>query len=83
MITIGDKDKKYCIQVMMMATASNVAANIYCDTKEEYENLLNDNLNDIYNESHLDVNCHNNFDMGDGELEEVNFDKDKDYYKNT
>jgi len=78
---LGDKSKKYCMPVDMIATASICVGNIYCDTKEEYEQILNDNINDIHEKGYFNVNCHNNFDIGDGEIAEVNFDEDKQYYE--
>ncbi len=78
---IGDKSKKYCVPVYMIATASVCAGNIYCDTEEEYKKTLEDNINDLFEEGHFNVNCHNNFDIGDSEVESLDFDADKKYYE--
>ena len=81
MIDIGDKNKKYCVPVYLVATASICAGNVYCDSKEEYEKLLEDNVNELFEEGHFNVNCHNNFDISDGEIAEFNFDEDKQFYE--
>jgi len=78
---LGDKSKKYCVPVDMEAMANICVANIHCDTKEEYEQILDDNIDAIYDEGHFNVNCHNNFDVGDGEIAKFDFDEDKQFYE--
>ena len=78
---LGDKSKKYLVPVDMVAWASICVANIYCDNEEEYEQIISDNINKLHEKGHFSVNCHNNFDIGDGEILEIKFDEDKSYYE--
>jgi len=81
MIDLGDKTKKYCVQVYFTTSASKCAGNIYCDSKEEYNKILDDNIDTLYDEGYISVNCSNDFDVGDIEVEEINFDEDKSYFE--
>lgn len=84
---IGNDKAKYAIPVYNVASASVYAGTIYCNTKEEYEELLNCNYDELLGAGHFNVNCHNNFDLSDSELDETstegdNFDTNKSYWEN-
>ena len=80
---LGDKKAKYAIQVSTKAYASKDAGVIYCNTAEEYEKLIEDNYDQILEKGHFSTNITNDFGlMSDIEIEEFNFDEDKEYYLN-
>lgn len=85
---IGNEKAKYAVPLYNVAHASVYVGTVYCDTKEEYDKLVNDNYNELQNSGHFAVNVHNNFDLSDSELDESetegdNFDKNKKYWENT
>jgi len=73
---------KYSVQVYAVTSASKVAGTIHCNTKEEYENLLEENFDQLHEDGYFNINCTNDFDIGDIELDEFDFEKDAKYYEN-
>ena len=79
---IGDVKSKYAIQVYATASASKYVGTIFCNTEEEYNQLVDDNYDLLHDEGSMSVNIHNDFDMGDIEIEEIDFSKDSKCYEN-
>lgn len=80
---IGNKKAKYAVTVTTQAWASKVCGVIYCDTEEEYEKLLDENFDELHDEGYFSTNISNDFDIGDVEIEEFNFEEDSQYYLNN
>lgn len=80
--SIGAKSSKYAIQVYFIATASKFAGTIYCDSEEEYNKLLDENIDDFFDEGYISSNVSNDFDIGDSDVDGINFKEDCKYYLN-
>ena len=67
------KEKKYAVQVYMVATATKCAGVVYCDNENEYTEIVDKNSNELFESGDFSINCHNDFDLGDADIEEVDF----------
>lgn len=79
---IGNKEAKYAIHVNTETFASKYAGTIYCNTAEEYKELLEENFDQLHDSGYFSTNISNDFEVGDIELSEFDFDEDSKYYKN-
>ena len=79
---VGNKKAKYAIPVYTRAYASKFAGTVYCDSKEEYNNLLDENCDDLFEDGYISTNCTNDFEIGDVEIEDFNFVEESKHYEN-
>jgi hypothetical protein len=80
---IGNNKSKYAIHVHVSTCASKYAGTIYCNSEEEYEQLLGENFDELHEKGHFSTNISNDFEVGDIEIDEFNFTEEAEYCENV